>query len=177
MRRLVQTCLLLATLTLVIRVNAAELKSDCNSVQKIASISFSSKLILSMAGDTTKQYCHFFVSMPPPYSIRASVDAWYNDAIKKRSNDLIVSLVSDLAVAPIPESDSKMAQEVRLRIADSSDVVTKCVFSLFDKNAYAGKGKDGQLTCAVSPAAELAVLTVSIGQDFKSAVFLPRPAT
>jgi hypothetical protein len=115
-RRFVKACFLLVGLTLVIRVNAAELKSDCSSVQKIASISLSSKLILSMAGDTTKQYCHFFVSMPPPYSIRASAETWYNDAMKRNSH-MIISVVSDLAIAPIPESDSKMAGEVKLRIA------------------------------------------------------------
>lgn len=150
----------------------AQTKTECNAVQKIASITRSSKLLLSIASDGTKQYCHFFVSMPPPFSIRGSVDAWFREAAT-RDPKRLVEIVSDLAVAAIPDDNDQMVKEVKLRIEKDSDLLWTCVSKLIDKSPFDGKG-DG-LRCVASPSVDEAVVTVSFG-SFTSSVVLPRPA-
>jgi hypothetical protein len=158
---------------------AGEVTKECRAVQNVATITLSSKLLYSIASDTGKQSCQFFVSLPPPYSIRDSVDAWY----KTRASNfgLLTKIVADLAVAPIesrvPKSpdDADLIKAVQLRINNNSDLITTCVTKLFDKLSFEGKSKDEQVSCDTSAALEQAVVTVLVGDNFVSTVALPRP--
>jgi hypothetical protein len=151
---------------------AAQTRTECTAVERIASVTRSSKLLLSVASDGTKKYCHFFVSMPPPFSIRGSVDAWFREAAR-RDPKRLVEIVSDLAVAAIPDDDEQTVKEVKLRIENNSDLLWTCVSKLIDKSPFDGKG--GGLSCIASPSVDEAVVTVSFG-SFTSSVVLPRPA-
>jgi hypothetical protein len=138
----------------------------------------STKLIVSIAADPNKRSCRFFVAPPPPLSRRRSAEIWFNELPKQKYLDskTVEVAVSDLLVAPIPDDDTPIIQEVKLRINKNSDLLTHCVGQLFEKEPVDEKSADGTFRCTVPRAAEQLTVTVALGQEFYSSIILPRPA-
>jgi hypothetical protein len=154
---------------------AGEQTKECKAVQNSAAITLSDKLVFTMASDSAKQFCNFFVSLPPPNAGRNSVDAWYNKASLDDPKSVVES-ISDIAIAPIPESESETRKAVQLRIEENGGLITNCATSLrFKKGPFDGRSKDGLLSCAVPQSNEVLLLTVAVGGTFLTRVSLPRP--
>ncbi len=154
---------------------ANELKKECRAVEKVANITLSSKLVLSIASDATNKTCDFFVSLPPPNSIRKSVETWFKTGASLPPKDLS-QVVADIAIAAIPPDEGDLIKAVELRIGTNSDLVSFCVKKLFEKECFAATSKDGQLRCDVSASLEQATFVVAVSDAFLSTVVLPRPA-
>ncbi len=145
--------------------------TECKAVQNEASLTRPDKLVFSMASNSVKKFCHFFVSMPPPFTSRKSVDFWYKS--KATFDKELVPAIIDIALAPIPKEDPA-TKEVALRIEDNADLISGCIISLFKQGPFDEKSKDGSLECIVPSSAEQLFLTVALGDVFKSSVTVPR---
>jgi len=146
----------------------------CQAVQNEASLTRPDKLVFSMASNSVKKFCHFFVSMPPPFASKNSVELWYRSKASTDQAKELVSAIIDIALAPIP-NDDPASKEVALRIGDNAGLITACITSLFKQGPFDAKSKDGSLECTVPSSAERLVLTVALGDVFKSSITLPRP--
>ena len=153
---------------------AQEQTKSCAAVDRMATLTYSSKLIVSMAENISEKTCDFFVSLPPPSAVRASVTEWFSTAAKLDLPSL-VGILSDLAWAPVTKKNEELHKAVQLRIEANSDQVTTCVAKLIDKVPFAVKSKDGQFSCDVSVALQQVVFRVAVGANFVSTVALPRP--
>jgi hypothetical protein len=154
---------------------ADEIRTECKAVQKIASLTRSGKLLFSVASDEGKQYCHFFVSSPPPFSIhRGAVEAWFKEAYNMK-NDQLVQTVADLVVIAVPEGNERTARDAQLRITKNSDLIANCTSKFFAKTPFSGKSDSGDVSCSVDKTANEATIVVAFG-DFQSTLVLPRPA-
>jgi hypothetical protein len=156
-------------------VYAADVKTECKAVQRMASVTRSSKLVLSLASDDAEKYCHFFVSLPPPNSTRLSVDKWFSVVANKLDLKEVSQIVSDIAVAAIPLDGAKLAQEVTFQIQGNTDLLGACLSALVKKEKFDRKSERGSVRCVVPESTDYLSLTVSVGTAFTSTITLPRP--
>lgn len=154
---------------------ADEIRTECKAVQKVASLTRSGKLMFSVASDEGKQYCHFFVSSPPPFTIhRGAVEAWCKEAYKM-NEERLVQTVADLVVIAVPEGNEQTAKDARLRIGKNFDLIAGCTSKFLAKSPFSGKSDSGDVSCSVDKTADEATIIVAFG-DFQSTLVLPRPA-
>jgi hypothetical protein len=90
--------------------------------------------------------------------------------------------MKDCSLSPLLTSHSRQSprrirptKEVSARIENDAKLVNDCIGSLFKKAAFEAKSKDGSLRCTVPSTAQELLLTVALGDVFKSSVMLPRP--
>jgi hypothetical protein len=156
---------------------ASDLQRECRAVQKIARITLSSKLVLSIADNEAEQSCDFFVSLPPPYASGTGVDSWFKLSGNFDFKNL-TRIVTDIATSSIPKVRGDLIKDVALRIDNNSDLLGTCISKLFDKVPFDSKSKDGLVSCSTSPSLEQAIIrTVVADGKFISTVFLPRPVS
>lgn len=153
---------------------AHEKTIKCHGIQNEASLTSSDKLILSVASSRVKKYCHFFVSMPPPFTTKKSVELWYKSRAALDRPKRLVQPIIDIALAPVPKGDPASKALVS-RIEDNADLIAECVTALLNGGDFHTSSKDKSLRCMVPSSAAGLLLTVALADAFKSSVWLPSP--
>jgi hypothetical protein len=170
---------------LVAVASAQEQIVECKSVDKIATVAHSPKLLVNVARDGKAKACHFSVSLPPPNSLSTAVDAWFKGPImaavketdaSRLSEKMVADFLSDIIGQTMPKPASPLVKDVMAQVYNNQNLAFACVVSMVKKAALTQESKDGSFRCSVPSSAEFVMIEIRLAQaEFLNTIFVPRP--
>ena len=166
---------MLVTTSSGFRAFAGDETSQCRAVKKLASIKYSSKLLVNLAQDEAEMYCHYVVSMPPPFSVNNAAEAWYNKNLNQITNEkIVIELLFDIISSSSPKGAEKYMNDIKNHLEKNSPTIKQCIDGLIKKSPMERKSPDGRVRCEVSRSAEQMIVAVSPSGNFSTITYLPR---
>ena len=163
---------LILVITKLHSAHAEEVRTDCMAVDRLATLTRPSKLIVGVAKDHSKKECRFFVSMPPPNGLSAAFDQWY--ALKLPAEMVRPNIVGKILKEIATVTAEARAKDIAEIIDKNSAFISNCVAMMLKKAEYENKSPDARMQCQVPKDGSYVEFRVSSNATDSLSVFLPR---